>query len=125
MTWLEKIQPTFQAGKSPFQRGGGQVDRYKVTTMGHSLNGEMSKNVNDKKLGAINANVVFSHGSRLMEPFHKKQCNKVDISNKYYVITLSACLTVGKQMIKGSNKGVLGSYKWKQCSQDVLIVNIQ
>ena len=117
VTLLESHNPCFKQAKSHFKgvefEDKYKKDRYKVTTTGHSLGGQLSKYVNDENQGAVNTNMAFSHGIKLMEPFHKKQCNMVDVSNKHGMISLGARLQGGKQLIEVSNKSVLGWHSLK------------
>ena len=49
---------------------------------GHSLGGQITKHVNNLHKGRVKKNVVFSRGTGLLEPFHKKQ-NTVDMTNQH------------------------------------------
>ena len=82
VTLLESYNPCFKQShfKGVEFEDKYKKDRYKVTTTGHSLGGQLSKYVNDENQGAVNTNMAFSHGIKLMEPFHKKQCNMVDVN---------------------------------------------
>ena len=106
-TGLEKYHPRFKQANAHFKGVEDKYNKegYKVTTTGHSLGGQLSKYVNDENKGVVDTNMAFSRGGGLLEPFRKKQCNTVDVSNKNDVISMGARLQGGKPMVEQRHIG--------------------